>query len=389
MTRLADRATLDWLLQQAVSSGILPGVVALVATTEDILYEAAFGVRDVGSGAAMSLDTIFGIASMTKTLTATAVLQLAERGLLRLDQPVRDILPAFGDLPVLSGFTGDTPLLRRPVRQATVHDLLANVSGLAYDTWNEDLWRYHAVTGIPNISGGTRKTFRVPLTDDPGVRFSYGTGSDWAGLIIEEISGQGLDAYFRGHITGPLNMHDTDVRLTVAQRARTAAVHRRSGEDGWIAQPHDEPAIPEFYAGGHCLYSTAPDYLRFQRALLCGGIGDSRILEPESVRSMLTNQIGTLAVQPARTCNRELSEDLDFAAGSKWGFGLMLDGGCVPGMRPIGSGGWAGVFNTLYWLDRDTGIAAALYTQTLPFRDQAIMRIYAEFERRLYRELTL
>lgn len=389
MTRIDDARMLDHVLGKAVASGVLPGVVALVATAEDILYEACLGVRDVVSGAPMTPDTVFGIASMTKSVTAAAVLQLAERGVVTLSQPVGEILPAFDALPVLTGFDGDAPMLREQIRRATIRDLLANTSGLGYDTWDKDLWHYHALTGIPNISGGSRETFRVPLIAQPGERFSYGTGSDWAGLIIEQVTGQPLDVYFRENITGPLGMLDTDVELTASQRSRSAAIHLRAAAGDWTVQPASpETAAPEFYAGGHCLYSTPVDYLLFQRALLAGGaLGRARVLSAGSVGSMFTDQTGGLALQAAATRNPALCLDLRFPPGARWGLGFMLTGTRDGGMRPTGSAGWAGVFNTLYWIDPVNGITAALCTQTLPFRDSSIMQAYADFEQCLYQQL--
>jgi methyl acetate hydrolase len=184
-------------------------------------------------------------------------------------------------------------------------------------------------------------------------------------------------------------MLDTGVELTDRQRSRSAAVHLRAGQGGWTLQPPRETAAAEFYAGGHCLYSTAVDYLSFQRALLAGGaLGRFRILSAESVASMFTNQIGGLALEAAATYNPDLCLDLRFPPGAKWGLGFMLTGRYESEMRPIGSAGWAGVFNTLYWLDPVNRIAAALYTQTLPFRDPAIMHAYDQFEHCLYQQLT-
>jgi methyl acetate hydrolase len=386
---IASRLPLDNVLKTAVSAAKLPGVVAVVATVDDLLYETALGVRDVDSGAPMTIDTIFGIASMTKTVTAIAVLQLAESGLLSLDQPTGDILPAFDDLPVLSGFSGGTPITRPPTRRATVRDLLANVSGLGYDTWNKDLWCYHSITGIPNISAGSRRTFAIPLIADPGTRFSYGTGFDWAGLIVEQVAGQTLDSYFRDRITGPLGMPDTDVQMSPEQRARAAAVHVPGPDGGWTVQAPAQQSSPEFYAGGHCLSSTPADYLRLQRALLSGGALDGiRILSPVSVREMLSNQIGSLSPESAETCNAALSEGLRFPPHNKWGLGVAVTQVGEDGLRSCGSAGWAGVFNTLYWLDPVKGVTAALYAQTLPFLDSAIFQVYTDFERALYAVLT-
>jgi methyl acetate hydrolase len=387
MKSLNCERKLDRFLQDAVASRTLPGVVALIATGGEVLYESSFGVRDAQSGAAIGPDTVFNIASMTKAVTAAAVLQLTELGQLDLDQPVADVLPAFADLQVLIGFSGDTPVLRPPARQATVRELLANVSGLGYDTWNQNLWRYQALTGIPNISAGRRRSFALPLLADPGTQFIYGTGTDWAGLLVEQVSGLGLDGYFREYITGPLGMQNTDVQLTAEQRLRLAAVHVRDTDGVWKAVQNEAVNAPEFYAGGHCLYSTPRDFLRFQRLLLSGGTLDGiRILRPASVASMLTNQIGQLRMDAASTCNPDFCRDLTFPPMTKWGLGLTVSGG-IGNSRPAGSAGWSGVCNTVYWIDPVNDLAVALYSQTLPFRDPAILQVFCDFEHALYQSI--
>lgn len=387
MKQIRDPRALDHLLEQAVAAGVVPGIAALAATGENVLYEATAGVRDVRSGAPVTPDTVFAIASMTKAVTAAAVLQLTERGLLSLDQSVAEILPVFGELPVLAGFD-DGPVLRPPARPATVRDLLANTAGLGYHNWNEKLSRYLALTGLPNIMAGTRRTFAAPLVADPGTEFTYGTGTDWAGLVVEDLAHIPLEAYFRRHITGPLGMRDTDVQLTAAQHARAAATHVRD-RDGWTVQP-DPPndSSPEFYPGGHCLYSTPRDYLRFQRALLAGGALDgTRILAEPSVEAMMTSQVGDIELVRAPTVDPPLCADLDFPAGATWGLGLMVSAGENPGMRPTGSAGWSGVRNTQQWIDPANGIVVGLYAQTLPFREPTILELFEDFERHLYTEL--
>jgi methyl acetate hydrolase len=388
MSKLRDPRALDRVLTEAVGAAVVPGIAALVATGEDVLYEAAFGTSDICAGQEVTAETIFAIASMTKAVTAAAVLQLTERGSLTLDQPVAEILPAFGELQVLTSTDG-VLRFRPPTRSAAVRDLLANTCGLAYDNWHADLWQYHAVTGLPKITAGSRQTFAAPLVADPGNTFLYGTGTDWAGLVVERLSGLALQDYFRRYITGPLGMVDTDAILTPAQRARVAQTHIRDRDGQWIVQfDEDAASAPDFYPGGHCLYSTPRDYLRFQRALLAGGtLNGVRILGEGSVRTMMTNQVGMLDLPPARTTHPQLCADLEFPPTAKWGLGLMITGASEPGMRPAGSAGWYGVRNTHQWLDPVNGIAVGLYAQTLPFREPGIMTLYAEFERRVYAEL--
>lgn len=378
------RRDLDDVLADAVSAGVVPGAVGLVTTATETLWEGVAGARDAASGAPIEIDTVFRIASMTKALTAVAVLQQVERGLLALDQPVGDVLPAFDELPVLDGFDGDVPILRAPRSRATVRQLLAHSSGLAYDIWNHDLKRYYALTGAPGLQTGLRAAFATPLVSDPGTRFNYGMSMDWAGLLVEELSGRSLDRYWSEEIFGPLGMVDTVVESNGERWARTAPVHARDESRSWAPTPIDFVRGPEVYAGGHCLYSTARDYAALQRLLLGGGAdGETRLLSEETVGEIFRNQLGDLDVGTIVSADPFLSVDVPLGT-RKWGLGLLLDAVEVPGGRAAWSGGWMGGFNTFFWVDRSRGLSAALYTQTLPFYDDRIMALHDAFEQSVY-----
>jgi CubicO group peptidase (beta-lactamase class C family) len=374
----------DDVLAAAVSANVVPGAVALITSASSTLYQGACGVCNAAAGAPIATDTVFRIASMTKTITAISVLRLVEQGALSLDQPVGDLLPAFDDLRVLDGFDGDTPILRPPSSRATVRQLLTHTSGLAYDIWNEEVTKYHAVTRTPKLQSGSRASFAVPLVSDPGTRFNYGTSMDWVGLIIEEFSGRPLQQYWAEEIFGPLGMRDTVVQVEGERRERTTPVHARDAEGRWQPTEIDFTRDPEIYAGGHCLYSTAGDFAAIQRLLLNGGAhGDVRLLRAETIAEMFRNQIGDLAVGTIWSADPAASEHVPLGA-RKWGLGILIDVEGVPGGRSAGSGGWMGGFNTFYWVDRDRGFSAALYTQTIPFFDDEVMHFYATFERAAY-----
>src|ERR1700722_6371251 len=153
---------LDDVLAGAVRTGTAPGVVATVVAEGALLYEGAFGVRDVRLGDPIAPDTIFRIASMTKLVTAVCVLQQVEAGRLTLDTAVGDVLPEFDKLQVLEGFDGDRPLLRSPNGRATVKQLLTHTSGLAYDIWNKQLTRFEAGTDVPQLQSGRRAAYQAP-----------------------------------------------------------------------------------------------------------------------------------------------------------------------------------------------------------------------------------
>jgi methyl acetate hydrolase len=382
-------ARIDEKLQAAVAAGAVPGVVAMAAGPDGVLYEGAAGKRSAAADDPITPDTMMRIASMTKMVTTTAALQLIERGSLSLDAPVKEYRPEFADVPVLTGFDGGTPQLRTPSVQATVRHLITHTSGLGYWFWNADIDHYEQVTGTPNVLPGTIGVFKAPMLSDPGTRFEYGINIDWLGQVIEAVSGQSLDAYFLEHITGPLGMANTTARMTPEQRANSTPIHVR-GEDGaWAATDIDWAQEPDYWGGGHFLYSTPRDYLRFQRMLLgCGTLGDVQILERATVAAAFTNQIGALDFPPAiATAHPELSADVNLGPGLKWGLGLLLNPVQQPGMRAAGSGGWAGLFNTHFWVDPASEVTGAIYSQTLPFADPAAFQLYADFEQALYASL--
>jgi methyl acetate hydrolase len=380
-------AGIDSVLQAAVDAGAVPNVVAMAADTSGPIYEGAAGPRAAGSGEPVTPDTMFRIASMTKIVTTTAALQLVERGKLDLDAPIDQYLPEFADLQVLEGFDGDTPRLRAPASRATVRQLATHTSGLAYWFWNADIVRWEEATGTPNVLSGSNAIFTAPLVADPGAQFEYGINADWLGRVVEAASGQSLDAYFAEHILGPLGMTSTTFLMNEEQRARSVPVHLH-GEDGaWQAVAEvDWSQEPEWWAGGHGLHSTPREYLQFQRMLLGGGTLDgTKILERATVEDAFLNHIGELDF-PATIPTADPGSSADFVAGPgfKFGLGLLRNTDDQPGMRAAGSGAWAGIFNTHFWVDPASGVTGAIYAQTLPFVEPSVFQVYIDFERALY-----
>ncbi len=379
------KKTLDALLGRATEEGVVPGLVAVIADANAVRYQGAFGVRDTSDNAPAELATIFRIASMTKLVTALSVLQLVERGLITLEMPVGDILPEIDMLPVLEGFNGDMLRLRPARGRVTIRQLLTHTSGLGYDIWNADLAHYERVTRHPRLGTGLKAAlFTEPLVSDPGTRFNYGTGMDWAGLAVEAVTGQPIEKYWQESFFGPLGMTDTVVHLDPARRARTAPVHARDEKGKWQPTGINFAVDPEFYPGGHGLHSTAADFLKLQQALLNEGRTPAGpLLRSETITDMLRNQIGALNVGTIHSAKP--LESLDVPLGNhKWGLGLMIDPEAVPGGCHAGTAGWMGGFNTFFWVDRKSGITAALYTQTIPFYDDAIMNLYRRFELAAY-----
>ena len=378
---------IDALLERAVATGAVPGAVAVVAGPEGVRHVAAAGRLRVDGDAPVTPDTMFRYMSMTKALTSVAALQLIEQGRLGLDQEVASVLPAFAELPVLDGFDGNTPRLRPPARAATIRHLLTHTSGLAYDFADANLLHHLRATGTPPPLSGLHAAIAIPLIADPGTRWSYGVSTDWLGQVVEAVSGQHLAAYLGDHVFGPLGMHDTTFAPSDEQRARMMTVHHRETDGGLVAGTVELNAEPEFWPGGHGAHGTAGDYGRFLAALLGGGALDGqRILARETVELAFSDHLGGLPLPEfMESAVPELSNDIvsmPFAQG--WGLGFHLMTEDIPGMRRAGSGDWAGLFNSYYWVDRTTGVAAALLTQVLPFFDGPIIETALGLEQTVY-----
>jgi methyl acetate hydrolase len=383
-------ATIDELLERACAEGVVPGLVAMVADRDGLVYEGAAGRLRIGDGAPATTDTMFRIASMTKALTSVAALQLVEQGRLALDQTVASVIPAFGKLQLLEGFDGDEPRLRDLSRQPTIQHLLTHTSGLAYWFSNVDLKKWHDVMDAPTPLTGLRKCLDTPFVAEPGERWEYGVNTAWLGLVVEAVTDQTLDEYLAEHVFAPLGMSDTTFRPTAAQRERLMDIHDRTPDGGLALSEVEILEEPELAFGGEGAYGTAGDYMRFLRALLRGGeLDGAQILEPETVALMFTDHLeGAPLPEIMRSAIPELTNDvpsLPFQQG--WGLGLHLLLEDVPGMRKAGSGDWAGLFNSYYWVDPATGITAAIFTQLLPFFEGRMVETLLQFEQGIYAQL--
>src|SRR6266849_3326086 len=285
---------IDQVLRKGIDAGDVPGIVAMAATRDGPVYEGAFGKRALPEGPAMTADSVFWIASMTKAITTTAAMQLVERGKLALDSPISPVLPELKSPKVLEGFDpSGEPRLRAAKRPITLRHLVTHTAGFGYDIWSPDLLRYKEKKGIPSITTCENLALTTPLTFDPGEKWDYGINIDWVGKAVEAVSGKRLEAYLRDRILAPLGMTDTGFVLRADQRARLAAMHAR-GPDGTLqAIPFELPQEPEFFMGGGGLHGTARDYLRFLNMILGGGTLDGvEILKRETVREMAQNNIG-------------------------------------------------------------------------------------------------
>jgi methyl acetate hydrolase len=382
------RAAIDSVLRKPVDTGAIPGVAALAADDRGIFYEGAFGRRAVDKSDPLTLDSVFRIASMTKAITATAAMQLVERGRIGLDQPMGEVLPVIRDVKVLEGFAADgAPRLRAPKAPVTLRHLLTHTSGYGYDLFNPDLARYIEVAKLPSIVTCMNDALRVPLIFDPGTAWEYGIGIDLIGKVVEAVSGQDLEAYFQQQIFGPLAMRDTSFRPRDDMLRRLVGTHAR-GADGQPATISFEfPQNAEFLMGGGGLFSTPGDYLAFTRMLLAGGaLERTRVLKSETVALMGQNAIGAIDVPMLRSNNPALAREIEFFPGQikKWGLSFLLNTEDVAGGRGAFSLSWAGVHNTFFWVDPKRRVAAVIMMQLLPANDEHVLETLMAFEQAVY-----
>jgi methyl acetate hydrolase len=384
----------DPILQRTVAASPgVPGVVAMLTNREATIYEGAAGVRTLGQDAPMTTDTVFAIFSTTKAITATAVLQLVEDGRLDLDAPAKTYLPAIGDLRVLEGFDpAGQPRLRAPRRDITTRMLLLHTAGLGYDFFNESYARLVREQHLPSIVTATRAALSAPLLFDPGEDWEYGCNIDWAGLIVEAITGQRLGEVMQQRIFAPLGMTNTAFTLTPAMRARLAHIHQR-GADGTLTPLEFElPQAPEVQMGGHGLHGTVGDYARFIRMWLADGMGPhGRVLKPETVRMAERNGLGEKRIKKLPGVIAQLSNDAEFFPGQpkSWALSFMVNEVEAPTGRPAGALGWAGLANLFYWIDRQNGVGGFWATQILPFADAASFGGCMAFESAVYQQVAL
>jgi CubicO group peptidase (beta-lactamase class C family) len=375
----------DEVLRSGVARRKIPVAVGAAANGQKMLYSGAFGTRD-GSGVAVRADSLFQIASMTKAITTTAALQLVEQGKVDLSEPVAKRLPQLANLDVLEGFDAEGKPSLRPARsQITLRHLLTHTSGLCYDTWDEQMFRYTSGRAANAASKPG------PLMFEPGTRWQYGQGVDWAGRLVEAISGATLEDYFQDKILRPLGMSDTSYILPEAKFERLVSNYHREPGGELKQDARKLPGRPTAFNGGGGLYSTVADYVVFMRMILNHGAGTNgvRILQAQTVESMFRNQIGELSAGKMKSFRPAASADVDIQPGhtEKWGLGFLINTTAYSGGRSAGSGAWAGLYNTFFWIDPHSDRCAVLMMQYLPFVDQEAVGLLDEFEKAVYRNL--
>ena len=373
---------LSTFLKSATDRGDVPGVVVAVVNQDGVLYNEAFGRSSTLRSTPMTKDTIFNMASMTKPVTSVAIMMLVDEGKLKLDDEVAKYLPKYKNPLVISRFNeADASYETRPAKRAiTIRHLLTHTSGIGYG---------FASPMLTKIMQKTKQTeLDLPLLFDPGENWAYGASTRVLGDVVEVISGQKIDAFLAARVLQPLGMQDTSYLVPTAKYPRVVAVNAR-GADGKFVERPMPATLPATVQGDGGLYGTATDYGLFLRMLLNRGtLGGTRILSPASAKSMLEGHTGNVVVPLQQSANLSLSRNFPLGAGKdRWGLGFQLAAEKLSNRRTPGSGTWAGIFNTHFFIDPGREIGVVVMMQTLPFYDEASMNVYAGVEEAVYRNL--
>jgi CubicO group peptidase (beta-lactamase class C family) len=369
-------------MQRYVDRGEVAGVVTLVARRGRVIHLDSVGYRDAKAKAAMTDDTIFRIASMTKPITSVALMMLFEEGHFLLSDPVSKWLPEFADpkvaLPAPPGERIDVPYTTVPAkRPITVKHLLTHTAGLpnAYRGLTQPLYLKTATSQAAGdtMADAVGRLAKLPLNFQPGEAWEYGPATDVAGRLVEVISGQTLDEYFRKRIFEPLGMRDTYFYLPASKVDRFAALYRPGPDkkaelaeapgpnSRWVKEPH------VYFSGAGGLVSTAADYFRFQQMMLNGGeLDGTRLLGRKTVELMTTNHTGDLPI---------------WLTGPGYGFGLgysvVRDVGASGLPASAGTYSWGGAFCTYFWVDPAEEMIGILMAQVRPYNH---LNIRQEFQ---------
>lgn len=370
------------MLQRYVDDGSVAGIVTLVMRDGVVVQQAAVGWADKEGRKPMREDTLFRIASQTKAFTSVAVLQLVEEGKLSLTQQVSTVIPAFAKTTVAVTTDGQTSIVPAK-RQIQIRDLLTHTAGISYGTQPAIAAQYEAKGLGPAAGNGwyfadknegvcdsMERLATLPFVSQPGEAYVYGYNTDVLGCVVERVSGQTLEQYFKARIIEPLGLSDTFFYVPRDKRERLAVVYgSQNGKavrspEGSKGQGHYHLDGPRRgFSGGAGLVSTARDYARFLEMIRRNGeLDGKRILAPRAVALMRTNQIGTL----------HSTDGLGFG----YGFQTTERYG-ANGMESVGSFGWGGAYGSNYRVDPQEGLVTIFMIQLMPMQTDVRERFAA------------
>ena len=348
-------ARIGAVLKADIEAGRIPGAVIAIARRAKLVTLDAYGWSDKAAGIAMTTDTIFNIASMTKPMTTVGALMLYEQGKILIDDPLSKYFPKFANMRVAVRDNGEPTAETVPAnRPITIQDLLRHTSGLIYGgrgtTLVHKMYPGGSADTVRDYDGPAflDKLASLPLLYQPATVWDYGFGLDVMGLTIEKISGQSLGQYLQANLFTPLGMKDTGFAVSADKAARYAKPLPADPDTGKPQARSPELTQPiKFECGGGCAASTAPDYLRFAMMLMNRGrAGEARLLGSKTVDYMLSDQLGPNI--------KNLVGNAD-PTRADYGFGLGLAVRMTPGvvrmMGSVGQFSWPGASGTDWWVD--------------------------------------
>ncbi|KAI9149938.1 beta-lactamase/transpeptidase-like protein [Paramyrothecium foliicola] len=387
-----DRILKRYVAQGDATKNRILGASLTVLSKNGIIYEGVAGRTGMHvDSPTLALDSSGWIASMTKIVTATALMQIVERNLIKLDDDVRQLVPELAQVQILKPPSASGEItLENNSDPITLRQLLTHSSGMGYDAVDPDLQAWAKSIGRKDKTlDQTREGWNTPLRFRPGSSWSYGSGIDWAGQVLEKVTGQTLGGYMSENIFEPLGMRDTAFRrLEITERisGRIVECCYRTADGSLVTGPLPVPENPLLDSGGAGLFSTAKDYGVFLQALLAASQGEGLLLQRETVDEMFRPQLND---SQSRDMHALVKDVLPFPSDIAVNQGICgaINLSDVHGKRRKGTLTWGGMTNPNWWIDRETGIAAVLFVHLLPQGDEVVMKLYDELERAVYGSL--
>ncbi|MFN3997638.1 serine hydrolase domain-containing protein [Algoriphagus sp.] len=355
----------------------LPAAIMGYINKEGDMHWYAYGPSVWGGRDTVNENNIFRIFSMTKAIASVAALQLVEKGLINLDEPLDNLMPEMNSIPILT----ETDELVKARKAITLRHLLTHTAGFGYEfldyrlqSFDKSKWEHDD----------------LPRLFEAGERWQYGTNTEWVGKIVEKISGEDLETYLRNHITGPLQMNSTWFNVPDNLKENIVSWGVRDST-GFKENPRIPAKVVTKYSAGGGLYSSPKDYLFFLNCIMNDGKYDGgQILKPETVEMMFKNQLEGISLNfnipvggfPETIGLGGFADELD-----TYGLAWAIENNDDELVRNKGAVYWAGIANSYYTLDKDQEVAVVYFTQFLPFNDKVSYDFYRLFEKEVYSTL--
>ncbi len=385
-----------------VASDKLPGVAAIVIDKTGIIYLGEAGFKSSESSELFTIDTPVAQFSSTKLITSTSVLQLVEKGLIDLDEPVKNYIDYFKTIGIIDTskpIGKDGYSTYPPKRDVTMRMLLTHTAGFSYPQLNGSLAKLLKNDFIVDIFPGEPESLQAPLTYEPGSKWEYGMGVDWAGKIVEEITGKTLGEYMKLNIFEPLGMTSATCDRSEEYAESQARLHMRlnDGSNKLVVIPDVVPLEPKQHMGGHAVFCSTRDYAKFLHVWLNDGVGinGTRILKKSTIEQAVVNNLQddfhVFGITSSNTDSKNVAIFREYYPGTKKVHGLssmILETESKDTGNAAGTLCWGGLANTKWWVDRKTGIAGTWSTQVIPVGDPIAETSFSNFERSVYDSLS-